>query len=86
MNFVKWLVYYCPLTLKLEYRDLFNEHYNGGQDVGLTEIVTKVVAEEEKCPVDLKKFEARIFLRVAHPPRLNRDPLSVRGRMPLILY
>ena len=61
VNFVKWLVYYCPLTLKLEYRDLFKEHYNGGQDVGLTEIVTKVVAEEEKCPVDLRKFEARIF-------------------------
>ena len=62
MNFVKWLVYYCSLSLKLEYKDLFKEHYNGGQDVALTEIGTKVVAEEEKCPVDLKKFEARLFI------------------------
>ena len=40
---------------------MFDEAYLDGQEVALNEVLNKVLLKEERCPVDVCRFQAKTF-------------------------
>ena len=61
INFVRWLYFYAKHVLKQEFIDLFEHAYLDGQEIPLMEHIEKVVTQEERCPVDVGRLQAKTF-------------------------
>ena len=61
VNFVRWAWFYAKQYLKEEYIELFGGVYEAGQEVALMECIEKVVVQEERCPLNLNTFKAKVF-------------------------
>ena len=61
VNFVRWAWFYAKQYLKEEYIELFGGVYEAGQEVALMECIEKVAMQEERCPLNLNTFKAKVF-------------------------